>query len=111
MAKGKNEKRAAEIAAQFKVNEVFENSKGEFFTRKDLALLSEGGKTDNVYTYTVNGNPAASGDKEGDEEKLIERIGKAKTPEAVAKLVEGATSAAVIKAGEDRNSELAKPKE
>lgn len=42
------------IAKAHKVEELFENSKGEYFTQKHLAILSENGKKENVKTHTVD---------------------------------------------------------
>lgn len=44
-------KSALEIAKRFKVKYVFENTKGEFFTASNLAVLSEGGNEDKVITH------------------------------------------------------------
>jgi hypothetical protein len=39
------------IMEQLKVTTLFENSKGEFFTSLNLAVLSEGGNSDRVITH------------------------------------------------------------
>lgn len=36
---------------KYGVDVIYENSKGEFFLNKNLALASEGGKLDNVNTH------------------------------------------------------------
>lgn len=42
------------IAAEHKVKELYENTKGEYFTSKHLALNSEGNVKANVTTHTID---------------------------------------------------------
>jgi hypothetical protein len=42
---------AKKLAEKYKVDVLYGNSKGEFFTQKSLALNSEGGNKDKVTTY------------------------------------------------------------
>ena len=106
----KNAKRAAEIAKEFKVKEVFENSNGEFFTSENLAVLSEGGKKENVYTHTFSGKPDAGGETEAAKAKaaLLTKISNAKKPESVDALLDGVTDEEVLKAGADKKAALGK---
>jgi hypothetical protein len=103
MTKGNN-KEAARLVADMKVKNLWENSKGEFFTSENLALLSEGGKKENVYEHTFSGKPDAK--VEDDHAKTIEKIGKAKTSESVNDLVNGSDNNKVLDAAEERKLEL-----
>lgn len=45
------EKKARELMKKLSVNEVYSNSKKEFFTSYNLAVNSEGGDTSKIKTY------------------------------------------------------------
>lgn len=54
MANVKTKNKAAELMERYGANEIFENSRGEFFLEKSLALNSENGKEDKVKTIKKN---------------------------------------------------------
>lgn len=50
MANVNKQNKAAELMKRYEVNEIYENSRGEFFLEKTLAINSENGKEDKVKT-------------------------------------------------------------
>ena len=42
---------AKKLMERYDVNEIYRNSRGEFFLQKDLAINSEAGKADKVETF------------------------------------------------------------
>lgn len=42
---------AKKLLDSYGLDEIYENCKGEFFTNKNLALLSVGGKTEDIITH------------------------------------------------------------
>lgn len=106
-----SKKRAAEIAKQFKVKEVFENSKQEFFTSENLAVLSEGGKKENVFTHTFSGKPDPTDDEKAAAKAkaaLLEKVAKVKKAEELDELLKDVTDEEVLKAGADKKAALEK---
>lgn len=71
---------AIEIARKQKRNFIYSNTKGEWFTEENLAILSENGKKDNVKSEPV---PAAGEKKESssssakNDKKPLEKMNKA----------------------------------
>jgi hypothetical protein len=106
-----NREKAKQFAKQFKTKTIFENSKSEFFTSENLAVLSEGGNKDKVTTHQFDSIPDASdaaAKAEKEKAALIAKIGKAKKAEEVDSLVGDNVDADVVTAANDKKAELGK---